>query len=222
MFTVRPMPEQVSRAALDALRACETATIGHFLHSQFMDPAIRAVIPDRRAAGTAVTALVPGMDGTMMHWAVGHARPGDFLVVDRAGDARHACWGGVVTIAAREAGVVGAAIDGYGTDFPEVREQGLPLWCRGPSPITTKVLGLEGAFNVPVSCGGVTVHPGDAILADESGVVVLRPSQVDWVVAEAMRRQNLEPDRVRRLRAGEKLHVVSGAGARVEAALAKE
>jgi regulator of RNase E activity RraA len=66
------------------------------------------------------------------------------------------------------------------------------------------------------------VRPGDAILADESGVVVLRPSQVDWVVAEAMRRQNLEPDRVRRLRAGEKLHVVSGAGARVEAALAKE
>lgn len=220
MFTVRPMPEPVAPADLERLRACETATIGHFLHSQFMDPGIRAVIADRRVVGTAVTVLVPGVDGTMMHWAVGHARPGDFLVVDRAGDARHACWGGVVTIAAREAGVVGAAIDGYATDFPEVREQAFPLWCRGPSPITTKVLGLEGGFNVPVSCGGVTVNPGDVILADDSGIVVLSPSQVGWVVEEAMRRQGLEPDRVRRLRAGEKLHVISGAGAKVEAALA--
>ena len=220
MFTVKPLPEQVDPAQLAKLRACETATIGHFLHAPFMHPEIRAVIPGQRVAGTAVTVLVPGVDGTIMHWALGHVRPGDFLIVDRAGDRRHACWGGVVAVAAKEAGVVGAAIDGYGTDFEEIRQQGVPMWCLGASPITTKPLGLEGAFNVPVSCGGVTVHPGDAILADESGVVVLRPWEIDRVVEEAMRRQTLEPDRLKRLRAGEKLHEITGADAKVRAALA--
>ena len=221
MFTVTPMPAQVDPAQLDKLRACETATIGHFLHGPFMHPQLKAVIPGRRVAGTAVTALVPGVDGTMMHWAVGHVRGGDFLIVDRAGDRRHACWGGIVAIAAKEAGAVGGAIDGYGTDFEEIRAQDVPMWCLGASPITTKLLGLEGAFNVPVSCGGVTVHPGDAILADESGVVVLRPWEIDWVVEEAMKRQRAEPETVRRLRAGEKLHDVRGAGDKVRAALAK-
>jgi regulator of RNase E activity RraA len=220
MFTVQSMPRPVDPAQLEKLAACETATIGHFLHSQFMNPAIKAVLPGHRVVGTAVTVLAPGMDGTMVHWALGHARPGDFLVIDRAGDARHACWGGVVAVAAKAAGIAGGAIDGFGTDFEEIRAQGVPLWCRGASPITTKLLGVDGGFNVTVGCGGVAVHPGDPILADESGVVVLRPEQIDWVVEEAMRRQNTEIDRLRRLRSGEKLHVITGAGAKVEAALA--
>lgn len=222
MFTVKPLPAPVDAVKLEKLQACEPATIGHFLHGPFMDPELRAVIGNRRVAGTAVTVLAPGADGTMMHWAIGHARPGDFLVVDRAGDRRHACWGGVVAVAARAAGIIGCAIDGYATDFEEIRAQGVPLWCRGASPVTTKLLGLEGAFNVPVSCGGVTVHPGDAVLADESGVVVLRPWQIDWVMEEAMRRQRAEPGRLERLRAGEKLHEISGAGDKVRAALAKD
>jgi regulator of RNase E activity RraA len=221
MFTVNAMPPQVAPALLERLQGCETATIGHFLHAPFMHPGLRAVIGQRRVAGTAVTAIVPGVDGTMMHWAVGHARPGDFLVVDRAGDRRHACWGGILAVAAREAGVVGAVIDGYATDFEEIRDQDVPVWCLGPSPITTKLLGLEGAFNVEVSCGGVSVHPGDAILADESGVVVLRPREIEEIVQEALRRQAAEPERMRQLRAGGKLHELTGAGDKVRAALAR-
>lgn len=220
MFNVASMPDVIPAHLLDRLRLCETATIGHFRHTGFMNPDLRAVLPERRVTGTAVTVLAPGMDGTMMHWAVGHARPGDFLVVDRAGDSRHACWGGVVTVAAKEAGVIGGVVDGYGTDFEEVRAQGLPLWCRGASPITTKLLGLEGGFNVPVSCGGLTVHPGDAILADESGVIVLRPWEIEHVIGEAMRRQEAEPSRVGALREGQKLHDLSGAGDKVRAKLA--
>jgi regulator of RNase E activity RraA len=221
MFTVKDLPPQIAQERLARLAQCETATIGHFLHSQFMDPALRAVIGDRRVAGTAVTVLVPPVDGTMMHYAIGHARPGDFMVVDRAGDHRHACWGGVVEIAADCAGVVGAVIDGPATDFEEIRRTGLPVWCRGPSPVTVKRLGISGAFCVPVSCGGVMVQPGDVILADESGVVVIRPDQIEWVVEEAMRRQNAEPETIRRLRAGEKLHDITGAGAQVAAGLKK-
>ena len=169
MFVLNPLPSQLPSALIAELAQVETATVGHFLHSGFVDPAIRAVLPDKRIAGTAVTLRIPHADSTLLHHILGLVRPGDFLVIDRCGDARHACWGGVVTNTAKVAGVVGAVIDGVATDFNEVRRCEMPIWCRGPSPITTKLLGLEGAFNVPVSVGGQTVSPGDAVLADESG-----------------------------------------------------
>jgi regulator of RNase E activity RraA len=221
MFRVGNLPEPIAPERLARLAQCETATIGHFLHSQFMDPALLAVIPGVRVAGTAVTVLVPPVDGTMMHYAIGHARPGDFMVVDRAGDHRHACWGGVVEIAAHVAGIAGAVIDGPATDYEEIRRTGTPVWCRGPSPVTVKRIGISGAFCVPVSCGGVMVSPGDAVLADESGLVVIRPDQIEWVVEEALRRQAAEPGTVARLRAGEKLHDITGARAQVEAAMVR-
>jgi regulator of RNase E activity RraA len=91
------------------------------------------------------------------------------------------------------------------------------LWCAGPSPITTKILGLGGAMNVPVACGGVMVNPGDAILADECGILVLAPGEVDEVAEEALARQAREPDLLRRIEAGEKLGAISGATAKVTA-----
>ncbi len=216
------MPAPLDAGLLKRLTEVETATVGHFLHGQFLDPAIRAVLPEVRVAGTAVTIAIPGADSTLLHHALGLVRPGDFLIVDRMGDARHACWGGVVTYAAKLAGVVGAAIDGMATDLTEVRQHAMPLWCRGPSPITTKQLALGGTLNMPVSCGGVMVRPGDAVLADESGVLVLRPEQIEAVITEALARQAREPQTKAKLDAGQKLGAISGATAKVEAALAAQ
>jgi regulator of RNase E activity RraA len=117
-------------------------------------------------------------------------------------------------------GIVGAVIDGPATDFSEIRRVDLPMWCRGPSPITTKILGLEGAINVPVSVGGQTVNPGDAIIADESGVLVLEPSRAEWAVDKAIGMQESELILLERLRSGEKLPDISGATKIVEASAA--
>lgn len=222
MFTLNPMPRQVDAVLIDLLLKLETATVGHFRHAGFMNPQLRAVIPDRRVAGTAVTLRVPGLDSALLHHLMGLVRPGDFVIIDRCGDVKHACWGGVVTQAAKLRGVVGAAIDGYATDFAEVRQTDLPLWCLGPSPITTKKLAIDGQLNVPVSCGGVTVNPGDAVLADESGVLVLDPADVERVAARALELQALEPKNVARLKAGEKLGDVTGATKLIEAAMANQ
>lgn len=218
MFTINPLPEPVASETLRLLEEVETATVGHVLHSGFVDPAIRAVLPESRVAGTAVTLRIPGADSTLLHHVLALVRPGDFLVIDRCGDTRHACWGGVVTNAAKLAGVVGGVIDGPATDFSEVRRCRMPLWCRGPSPITTKLLGLEGAFNVPVSCGGQVVEPGDAVLADESGVLVLKPERAEAVARRALEMQAREVTLLERLRRGEKLPAISGATAMIEAA----
>ena len=222
MFTLKDMPPQIDAALLRKLSTVETATIGHFRHSGFMDPQIRAVLPQHRIAGTAVTIRIAGPDSALLHHFLGLVRPGDFIVIDRCGDRKHACWGGVVTKAAKHAGVVGGVVDGFATDFVETRETDMPLWCLGPTPITTKKLALGGDLNVPVSCGGVTVNPGDAILADESGVLVLPPAIVDWAADTALAMQEREPKTIARILAGEKLGDISGATAMIEAALAKQ
>ena len=211
MFQIEPMPPQIAPELVDLLQQVETATIGHVLHSGFMHPRLRAVLPEARVAGTAVTLRLPHADSTLVHHAMALVRPGDFVIIDRCGDERHACWGGIVTAAAKLAGVVGAVIDGMATDFSEIRRSGLPMWCLGPSPITTKPLGVEGAMNIPVSVGGVAVSPGDAILADESGVVVLQPATAEAIARTALRLQEEELVLLARLRAGEKLPDITGA-----------
>jgi regulator of RNase E activity RraA len=90
------------------------------------------------------------------------------------------------------------------------------MWCRGPSPITTKILGLEGAINVPVTVGGQVIEPGDAILADESGVIVLNPAEARAVAERAIGMQENELKLLERLRNGEKLPDISGATRIVE------
>ncbi len=135
----------------------EPATIGHFRHAGFMDPGVGGLLPGHRIAGTAVTVRCLGPDTTMVHYALGKLRPGDVLVIDRGGDARHAACGGGVAFAAREAGCVGIIIDGPATDIDEFREYGLPVWARGLSVITGKRLFLHGEFctESPAAGGGV-------------------------------------------------------------------
>lgn len=216
MYTVKDMPLQISQEMAAKLATCETATIGHFLHDVFVDREIRAVLPGKRIAGTAVTLRLAGPDSALLHYAVSIARPGDILIIDRAGDDKHACWGGVVTHAAKKAGVLAAVIDGPATDFEEIRAQDMPMWCRGPAPITTKLLGLGGGMNIPVSVGGQSVEPGDAVLCDESGVIVLKPHQVDAVAERALSMQEREIGLLEKIHAGEKLADLSGARKMVE------
>lgn len=216
MYSIQDMPPQVSQTLLAKLSGCETATIGHFLHDVFLDRELRAVLPGTRVAGTAVTLRLAGPDSALLHYAMSIVRPGDVLVIDRCGDTKHACWGGVVTHAAKLAGVVAAIIDGPATDFEEIRAQAMPMWCRGPAPITTKLLGLGGAMNVPVSVGGQSVMPGDAVLADESGVIVLPPARVDAVAERALAMQAREITLLEKIHAGQKLADLSGARKMVE------
>lgn len=211
MFIVNPMPQQIDASLVTLLERVETATVGHFKHSGFVDRHIRAVLPSKRVAGTAVTLRIPHADSTLLHYLTAHVRPGDIVVIDRCHDDKHACWGGVITHCMKNAGVKAGVIDGPATDFGEIVKVDMPIWCRGPSPITTKILGLEGALNVPVSVGGQTIHPGDAVLCDESGVLVLRPDEAKAVAERAIGMQENELVLLERVRKGEKLPDISGA-----------
>ena len=217
-FDIRPMPDQADLRLLEKLERVETATVGHFRHDIFLHRSISAVDPGKRIAGVAVTLRIPGPDSALLHHLVSDLRPGDIVMIDRAGDDKHACWGGVVTNAAAVTGCKGAVVDGPITDRAELERIGFPMWCRGVSPITTKLLALGGGINVPIACGGVPIRPGDIVLADESGVIVLAPDEADAVAERALEMQAREPATVERLRAGERLGDISGASQRVAGA----
>jgi 4-hydroxy-4-methyl-2-oxoglutarate aldolase len=210
MYLLNPLPRAVDKALLDLLIQAEPATIGHFLHTGFMSSAIKAHFQDVRIVGTAVTVRAPGLDGAMVHYAVGQARPGDVLVIDRCGESTVACMGGAVAYAAKKAGIAGVIIDGLVTDLGELRQYGVPVWSRGSCAITTKVLGIGGEFCIPVSCGGVAVNPGDAIIADENGVLVLNPGDIEAAATRAMQMQKAEKLTLARLDAGEKYPDIVG------------
>ncbi len=218
-YRINPMPAQIAPELVAKLMRVETATVGHSRHWGFMDRGIQPLLRSKRVVGTAVTLAIPGPDSTLLHHALGLLRPGDILVIDRLGDDRHACWGGGVTIAAKAAGAVAGIVDGPCTDLAEIEDSDFPMWCRGMAPITTRLYNLGGMLNLPISCGGTVVQAGDAILADESGVLVLPASEADAVAEAAIARQERGERNQERVRSGEKLGDLSGATKMVQDSL---
>jgi regulator of RNase E activity RraA len=215
MFVLNPLPAAIEADLIALLRRAEPATIGHFLDFGFVEPAVRALWQVPRIAGTAVTVRCAGLDSTIVHYALGLLRPGDVLIIDRAGEARTAPVGGGVAFAAREAGAVGIIIDGVATDISEIRDYGMPVWARGLSAVTTKRLLQNGEFCVPITCGGVPVQPGDAVLADENGVLVLKPDQIKDAAERAIAMQAAEGPRLAEVAKGARLPELNGTNAKL-------
>ena len=192
MFIIKERSKGPDPGLIKLLKDVEPATIGHFRHCGFIDPAIGPVLKDTKIVGPALTVKTLGADSTVVHKAMELAKPGDVLVIDRCGDQKHACWGGMVTLSAHLKGLAGGIVDGPATDVDEIEELRFPLYCRGFSAITTKLLGFGGEINTVVQCGGVTIEPGDLIVADRNGIVVLKPNEAEEVASKALAMQEAE------------------------------
>lgn len=219
MYIIEALPEAINPEELSVLLCAEPATIGHFITTGIVSPQIRAHFENVRTVGTAVTVKMPGADGGILHYAMGCARPGDFLVVDRCGESVTAAMGGAMAYAAKQAGIAGIIIDGYVTDLGELRQHGVPVWSWGASAITTRVKGEEGEFCTAVQCGGVVVRPGDAVIADENGIVILPPAQALVLARRAIEFQENEKHTLARLAQGEKFPDVVGSRSVIDAAI---
>lgn len=214
-YILNDMPAQIPQSLLEKAQRAETATIGHRRQMGFVDPRIQAVIPNRRIAGTAVTLALPGQDSTLLHHVIQFLRPNDVLVIDRLGDHKHAAVGGGVACAIKATGCAGLLVDGTCTDVPEILDYDLPVWCRGPSPITTRLLNIGGCFNVDIACGGAVVHAGDVVVCDASGALIMTPSDAEADIDWALEKQAQEPAAHKALKRGERLGDRSGATAMV-------
>ena len=169
--------------------------------SGLMKPYLRPVWAGGEAAGTAVTVLTHPGDNWMIHVAVEQCQPGDMLVVGCSADNTDGMFGDLLATSLMARGVKGLVIDAGVRDARSLREMGFPVWSRAISATGTVKAAL-GSVNVPVVCAGVNVMPGDAVIADDDGVVVVGRKDAADVAAKGEKRHADEDGKRRQLASG--------------------
>lgn len=163
---------------------------------------IRALRPSMKVAGTALTVEVRPGDNLMIHAAMSLAQPGDVLVIDGKGDQTSALMGTIMITACRKLGIAGVVVDGAVRDSLEIEEIGFPVFSVGTNPNgPTKNVG--GRIGHPVSVGGVTVYPGDFVIGDADGVVVVERTKIASLIPLAHRKVADEAARIAAIQAGD-------------------
>lgn len=152
-----------------------------------MDPGIRGMAAVRKIIGPALTVSVPIGEGGFIPEAILAAKPGDIIVIAGGGNVKSSYWGDMRSQCALLAGVAGVVVDGAFRDIEGCEEIGLPIYARAVTP-GTALKTNKGQLKVPVSCGGVTVNPGDIIVGDQNGVCVLRPDELEEVLKRTARK----------------------------------
>lgn len=204
----------------EELRGVELPTLGHFLEIGFTDAGLSRIAGTGRLVGRAVTVRVVAPDSALVHRATELLEPGDVLVVDTGGDGVHAPVGAVVATAVHARGALGIVVDGPVTDRDALDELGLTVFARGTTALTTKLHALDaGGINVPIVVGRVAVLPGHVVVADRDGLLIADPVDLAAALPRARQSDAAEPEKLRRLLAGEDLTTLSAAGERLAAVL---
>ena len=169
-----------------------------------MDGRIAPVAPGMRMAGPAFTVEVRPGDNLMIHTAMTMARPGDVLVIDGKADRTCALMGAIMISACQKLGFAGAVLDAAVRDTDELRALGFPVYSVGANPNgPTKF--VPGRINWPVSCGGVSVEPGDLVVGDSDGVVVVERAKAASLLDAAQKKVEDETKRLADIAAGRNL-----------------
>ncbi len=168
-----------------------------------MTPAIHNVTnPNLKILGPACTVRVFPGDNLMVHKSLDIAMPGDIVVVDAGASPMNAVLGDLVTTKARHRGIAGFVVDGLVRDIEGIIEVNLPVFARGVTPIGPLHRG-PGEVNFPIQCGGIVVHPGDIIVGDMNGVVVVPMEVAENILQRLRARKQAEAEYLAAVRRGD-------------------
>jgi 4-hydroxy-4-methyl-2-oxoglutarate aldolase len=193
----RVTPEQIARARqFQAAILCDVAG-----RRGTMDARIRALSPAMTVCGPAYTVEVRPGDNLMFHVALAVAKAGDVIVVDGKADSTCALFGDLMVTQGAAAKLGGFVVDAASRDTAELAQGDFPIFAAGTNPCgPTK--GLPGRLSIPVSVGGVVVNPGDLVVGDIDGVVVIPRAEVDAVLEAAEKKVAAETQRIKEIEEG--------------------
>jgi 4-hydroxy-4-methyl-2-oxoglutarate aldolase len=190
-------------AAVNTLGELGVATVHEAQgRTGLMRPFMRPIYPSAKAAGTAITVSCHPGDNIMIHAAIEFCRQGDILIVTTTSESTDGMFGELLAESARAHGVVGLVIDAGCRDVRDLTEMQFPVWSKAVSAQGT-VKASPGSVNIPVVCAGTIVRPGDAVVADADGVVVVKREAAAEVARLAGERFAKEQKTRERLKAGE-------------------
>ena len=176
-------PDASLVALVAAQRSCDLSDVMNRSNTMLgITPAFK---PIRAFAGPAVTVSVPAGGINMVKLGVAATKPGDVLVVSAQGYVGAALWGGNLTFGLQSRGVVGAVFDGAVRDVSEIRALDFPIHARAVVTAAADVEAPRGEVNYPIACGGTVVVPGDIIVGDEDGIVVVPAAHAAELAAAA-------------------------------------
>ena len=199
---VRKIP-RLAPAISARLKEFGTATVHEAIGRRgLMKPYMRPIWPGAQIAGPAVTALTHPGDNWMIHVAVEQCQKGDVMVVACSADCTDGMFGDVLATTFMARGIAALVIDAGVRDVKNLTEMKYPVWSRAISAKGT-IKATPGSVNIPVVCAGALVNPGDIIVADDDGVVVVPRGEAEAAIAAAEKREANETEKKKRLAKGE-------------------
>lgn len=205
-FRIRRRVERTPIDLVERFRAIDIALVSDLMNRLYtLRPGLKPIVPtaDGQAlVGPACTVKVYPGDNLMVHAALDHAQPGDIVIVDTAGATTNAVIGDMVTNKAHARGIAGFVIDGLVRDVDGMIEAGVPVFARGTTPRGPLHRG-PGELNHSISCGGVSIDPGDLVMAGADGVVIVPRNAALELIERAELKTAEENDYVAAVKRGE-------------------